>query len=1139
MPNLISYRLKSCSSIDHCITGSFSKPKACELIVSKGSVLELLEFNSETNRLVSKWSQDTYSLINQIGAIRVAGSNISRVVVTSDSGAIAVLQADNKLKCFQQIHIETFGKTGNRRVVPSAYLAVEPKGRAIMIGAIERSKFVYQFTKTTQSEEVKISSPLEANKSSSVCLDMVALDVDFDSPVFATLEYSYEYFDINNTKESKIMMDKETIETKCPLHLILWNLDVGLNHVMRKCALSVPETSHKLMSVRTNDNTTSGTLVCCDNYLVFKKPEHPDVYCAYPRRLVTMQDMPIKIITTAFHRLKDSYIYLLQSNFGDLYKVELFANSNTQQIEDITVSYFDSIPITNCLTVLKTGALFAACQSGDHLLFMFQGLGDADEDVKCTSAEPKDAVVPFKPRALENLSLIERIPSLAPITNMICHDVLKTGTPQLLSLCGTGSRSSLRVMQVGLNVNEIFDNELPGRPTELWAHRSRSSLAFDDYMIVSFTDGTLILKVDSSVEEDVGGPFETNFRTYTCQQMMNDVIVQVHSNGINAVQFMDDGTWHTKKWSAPASKNILAASANNSQIVVALHGGNVILFEISVQGQPNEIARKEMGDEIKAVALPQSTSRMGHQFVAVAGSDCSVRILSVQKDHLLRQLSALYNPYNTPVEGIAVVHMEASSGFGGDSNPLYLFAGLQSGILIKAELNPQSGLLMDMQSKYLESSSIRLRQVTLADGSNGVVSLSKRPWLSCVVSNSVVTVPLHFDEINCISTFSTSTTDHGYLAAVGNRLKVISINHTHITGNMTCFSQNEYKLTYTPRKILVLAPPPRIASDGKSLEPVLPESQPNEPLRLAILETEQRTYDLATRAEITEALKDINVGPTKSDIKQEDKEEEVEPDPEMIGTYKAEEGKWGSLIRIINPENGVTHHSCPLDVDESAVSGCVVFFLEFPEQPCLVIGTAYNATLEANSTTLGSIKVFAYDNNFELTLLHSTAVDGSPTAICEYKGMILVGIGKRVRLYSLGRKKLLRKCEYSAIPQTVSWIQSIGERIFVGDVLRGFLCLRYIAQKTEIMLVCDYIQNTYLSACALLDYSTVIGGDKFGNVSLMRIPAEVETETYALEAATNVQTYATLTSTGAKHKLERINMVHLGDIPVSKMSNVL
>jgi CPSF A subunit region len=47
----------------------------------------------------------------------------------------------------------------------------------------------------------------------------------------------------------------------------------------------------------------------------------------------------------------------------------------------------------------------------------------------------------------------------------------------------------------------------------------------------------------------------------------------------------------------------------------------------------------------------------------------------------------------------------------------------------------------------------------------------------------------------------------------------------------------------------------------------------------------------------------------------------------------------------------------------------------------------------------------------ELTILHKTPVEDIPYAICSFQGRVLVGIGKMLRLYDLGKKKLLRKCE--------------------------------------------------------------------------------------------------------------------------------
>jgi hypothetical protein len=56
------------------------------------------------------------------------------IVVGSDSGRIVILEYIGTKNIFEKVHQETFGKSGCRRIVPGQYLAIDPKGRAVMIG---------------------------------------------------------------------------------------------------------------------------------------------------------------------------------------------------------------------------------------------------------------------------------------------------------------------------------------------------------------------------------------------------------------------------------------------------------------------------------------------------------------------------------------------------------------------------------------------------------------------------------------------------------------------------------------------------------------------------------------------------------------------------------------------------------------------------------------------------------------------------------------------------------------------------------------------------------------------------------------------------------------------------------------------
>lgn len=45
-----------------------------------------------------------------------------------------ILEYIPKKNILEKVHQETFGKSGCRRIVPGQYLAIDPKGRAVMIG---------------------------------------------------------------------------------------------------------------------------------------------------------------------------------------------------------------------------------------------------------------------------------------------------------------------------------------------------------------------------------------------------------------------------------------------------------------------------------------------------------------------------------------------------------------------------------------------------------------------------------------------------------------------------------------------------------------------------------------------------------------------------------------------------------------------------------------------------------------------------------------------------------------------------------------------------------------------------------------------------------------------------------------------
>ena len=126
---------------------------------------------------------------------------IDYIILGSDSGRIVILEYDPKSNNFVKLHQETFGKSGARRIVPGQYLATDPKGRSVMISAIEKSKLVYVLNRDAAAN-LTISSPLEAHKTNAIIHHIVGLDVGFENPLFAALEVDYTESDQDPTGEA-------------------------------------------------------------------------------------------------------------------------------------------------------------------------------------------------------------------------------------------------------------------------------------------------------------------------------------------------------------------------------------------------------------------------------------------------------------------------------------------------------------------------------------------------------------------------------------------------------------------------------------------------------------------------------------------------------------------------------------------------------------------------------------------------------------------------------------------------------------------------------------------------------------------------------------------------------------------------
>lgn len=161
-PTMFLYNLSLIppSSITAAIVGNFSPlTRQQQILVCRGgSRLELLQVDAATGRATSLLVTEAYGVVRAIAPFRLTGGSKGQlalfhaahkssrgavadyIIVSSDSGRVVVLEYDPAANVLVKLQQETYGKSGVRRTVPGQYLAVDPKGRSIMLGAVDKSK---------------------------------------------------------------------------------------------------------------------------------------------------------------------------------------------------------------------------------------------------------------------------------------------------------------------------------------------------------------------------------------------------------------------------------------------------------------------------------------------------------------------------------------------------------------------------------------------------------------------------------------------------------------------------------------------------------------------------------------------------------------------------------------------------------------------------------------------------------------------------------------------------------------------------------------------------------------------------------------------------------------------------------------
>ena len=412
--------------------------------------------------------------------------------------------------------------------------------------------------------------------------------------------------------------------------------------------------------------------------------------------------------------------------------------------------------------------------------------------------------------------------------------------------------------------------------------------------------------------------------------------------------------------------------------------------------------------------------------------------------------------------------------------------GLQSGLYLRAIIDEVTGELGEVRTKFLGAKATRLFPVGVpgeAGEQQGIMACSSRPWLgySHPQSSQFTLAPL-ITAGGTLEAVRPFVSEHlrGMCAVQGQNLLIFEIESSLEDRLVT----QDVKLQYTPRNF--------------ARNPWFPVFYTVEADANTLSEGTKEVMRKSKQASITDGATNGTNG-TSDEMEVDGATEE---DTSALGLPRGK-GHWASCIQAVDPVygKGVTH-TIHLENNEAALACACVPFESRDWEVYLAVTTAQHlstGTGDAVGPTKGFVHIYKLVEadglgGAKLEFVHKTEFDQPIYALLAFQGKLALGVGNEIFVYDIGRKALLRKSRGTVVPNTIVSLQAQGNRIVCGDVSEGATYVVFKQKHNRMIPFVDDTIQRHTTCTTMLDYETTAGGDKFGNIWIVRCPEQASKE---------------------------------------------
>ncbi|KAI9313708.1 CPSF A subunit region-domain-containing protein [Dichotomocladium elegans] len=697
------------TAIQKAIKANFIDPERDDLVVSKETCIEIYKVAGDS--LVLTYNFDLYGRIEAVDVCQLPDRATCSLFILTDQGQYCTLSYNAATNA---IITENSGSpiAPSARQADNLFIAVAGRNREVIVSSS------YTALLHVYPALPSLSSSLGSRSSSSKGKGKMAPAGQSFDPFYIKinelliLSMTALY---NHEQPTIAILYADEKETR---YIKTYTLNIKGKDIFQKDSASFQVTARS-----------------SDHMLVAVPGAHGGIL-AISDRIITYYDLKGGSRTTSInftvmtaHEFigSDGKRCLLGDFAGNLYLLSLNMGNNGNSVQSLSMNILGSVSRPTSIVQLT-----------DRLIF-------------CSSAQGDSSLIKLGPNLA--MSIVDEIPSLAPVTDFCLYDLDKHGRQTMVCCSGADNNGSLRIVQGG--VDFVQEVELPIKWVKKVFTLRDSTNGLDNALVVATVFNTRVFHVRAGTDviEEMSefGALELRETTLAIESTSDGSVVQITPSGIHLVMGKSDGA-KLDEWKP--NEVITVATVHDAQIAISSGLGVVHYLEV-MHGRLVHKGSKHFDHEISCLDISPLNEQKQSEFLAVG-------FWGGETVHLLNLPSLMVTSKDTLADG-RIPHTALLSKL---ENVDYLFLTLGDGQIVYYQIN--SGSLHNRKEITLGTQTASLHTL-IHNGARCIFAASDRPTIITSEAKQLNFSAVNAKELRSCNRFN-STVHNGVVVSTDRAL---------------------------------------------------------------------------------------------------------------------------------------------------------------------------------------------------------------------------------------------------------------------------------------------------------------------------------------------------------------------------------